>query len=323
MEYDPLTFAPILKPKVWGGRRLEKWGKQLPPGVDIGESWELADLPSEIEGGSSIVDAGTAAGTPLRRLMEQDPEGILGRLSDSCRDGFPLLLKFLDARESLSVQVHPDAHFAQTHPGAHLKTESWLVLEAEPGAVIYKGMKEGVTREAFASAIEQGSVIEHLVEVPVTAGDVHDLPSGTCHALGGGVLVAEIQTPSDTTFRVYDWDRTDRELHIAQALECIRFSPPDPQPEPAVIESSGIRTSLLSKTPFYAVERIDSMEPRTLPLATDDAPEVLMMIDGEATLGAMLIPHGRTVLLPAKLAHQELQLGAGSSLLRITVDHDP
>ena len=291
--------------------------------MDIGESWELADLPSEIKGGSSIVDAGTAAGTPLRRLMEQDPEGILGRLSDSCRDGFPLLLKFLDARESLSVQVHPDAHFAQTHPGAHLKTESWLVLEAEPGAVIYKGMKEGVTREAFASAIEQGSVIEHLVEVPVTAGDVHDLPSGTCHALGGGVLVAEIQTPSDTTFRVYDWDRTDRELHIAQALECIRFSPPDPQPEPAVIESSGIRTSLLSKTPFYAVERSDSMEPRTLPLATDDAPEVLRMIEGEATLGAMLIPHGRTVLLPAKLAHQELQLGAGSSLLRITVDHDP
>ena len=128
MEYAPLTFAPILKPKVWGGRRLEKWGKELPASVGIGESWELADLPTDIEGGCSIVDAGPAAGTSLRRLVEQDPEGMLGRLSDSCRDGFPLLLKFLDAREALSVQVHPDEQYARANPGAHLKTESWLVL---------------------------------------------------------------------------------------------------------------------------------------------------------------------------------------------------
>ena len=150
---------------------------------------------------------------------------------------------------------------------------------------------------------------------------MHDLPSGTCHALGGGVLVAEIQTPSDTTFRVYDWGRTDRELHIEQALECIHFSPPAPQAEATVIETGGIRTSLLSRTPYYAIERIEAMEHRAMPLATDDAPEVLMMIDGDAALGDTPIPRGRTVLLPAKLAHQELQLDAGSSLLRITVDH--
>ncbi|MBM44305.1 MAG: mannose-6-phosphate isomerase [Phycisphaerae bacterium] len=322
MDYTPLTFAPILKPKVWGGRRLEHWGKQLPAAVNIGESWELADLPPEIENGCSIVDEGTAAGTSLRRLVEQDPEGILGRLSDSCRDGFPLLLKFLDARESLSVQVHPDAAYARANPGAHLKTESWLGLEAEPGAVIYKGVREGVTREDFASAIREGSVIDQLVEVPVKAGDVHDLPSGTCHALGGGVLVAEIQTPSDTTFRVFDWGRTDRELHIEQALECIRFAPPDPTPEAVVIDSGDLRTSLLSKTPFYAVERIENDVKSTIPTATDDAPEVLMMIDGKASLGDTHLPPGRTVLLPAKLAPLELQLDEGSSLLRITVDHD-
>jgi mannose-6-phosphate isomerase len=319
MEPTLLTFAPILKPKVWGGRRLTHWGKRLPHAIPIGESWELADLPLAVEEGRSVIDSGIAAGTTLRRLIEQDQTAVLGRCQPSGDGGFPLLVKLLDARENLSVQVHPDAAYAAAHPESHLKTESWVVLEADPGAVIYKGVKEGVTPQQFADAIGDETIVDLLIQVPVHAGDCHDLPSGTCHALGAGVLVAEVQTPSDTTFRVFDWGRTDRTLHIDAALQCIDFAPPTPTTEPAVLEHEGLRTSLLSHTAFYAIERIDAISEYTLPLDPGGAPEVLMMIAGEATLGEYSLPCGQTALLPANFAPQAMEMKPGTSVLRITL----
>ena len=319
MTTSPITFAPILKSKVWGGRRLEQWGKTLPEHTPVGESWELADLPLSIDGGRSVVDQGTAAGTPLRRLIEHDPSALLGRCAPSADGGFPLLVKLLDARENLSVQVHPDEAYAAAHPDAHLKTESWVILEAEPGAVIYKGIRNGVTPDQFTEAIANGTVTDLLVEVEVHPGECHDLPSGTCHALGAGVLVAEVQTPSDTTFRVFDWGRTDRTLHIDEAMQCIQFSEPAPLSEPSVSESGGVRTSMLSSTPYYAIERLDATKACSVQIDPDGAPEVLMVIAGSISMDSLVADRGRTLLLPAALAPRSMSMEAGTSVLRITV----
>lgn len=231
----PLLFDPIYKEKVWGGRSLERLGRTLPGDgtTPIGESWELADLASTSASGGgggaehSVVSSGPLAGKTIRELMVAHGEALLGRGVQPAADGgFPLLIKFLDAKENLSVQVHPSREYAAAHPDAHLKSEAWYIVFCAPGAVIYKGLKPGVTPEQLRTAIETNTdeaVVPLLNAVPVKPGDCHYLPSGTLHALGAGVLVAEVQTPSDTTFRVYDWGRTDRELHVEQAMACIDF----------------------------------------------------------------------------------------------------
>ena len=227
----PLTFEPILLPKAWGGRRLERFGKRLPAGASIGESWEIADLSSTSDSGAggeakrSMIAKGSMRGRTLGEAVAAWGEGLLGGADGSA--GFPLLVKLLDAREHLSVQVHPSPAYASSHPGAHLKTECWYVLDAEPDSVIYKGVKPGVSEAEFRDAIEAGRVPDVMQSVRAVVGEMHELPSGTVHALGAGVLVAEVQTPSDTTFRVYDWaleyGRSGRELHIEQALACIDY----------------------------------------------------------------------------------------------------
>lgn len=231
----PLLFEPIYKPKVWGGRTLEKLGRTLPGDAStaIGESWELADLsassPTGGGGGQerSVVANGPLAGQALNEMIQQYGDRLMGRLEPTGSGDFPLLVKFLDARENLSVQVHPSAAYAREHPHTHLKSEAWYVIDADDDAVIYKGVKPGVSSGQLRNVIESGGVEDLMIPVPVKPGDCHYLPSGTCHALGAGILVAEVQTPSDTTFRVYDWGRTDRQLHIDQALACIHFGPPD------------------------------------------------------------------------------------------------
>jgi mannose-6-phosphate isomerase len=326
MHPYPLLFDPILKPKVWGGRALEALGKPLPPDEPIGESWELADLPLSIDQGRSVVANGTNAGRTLRELLDEDAETIVGdaRLSDD--GGFPLLIKYLDARENLSVQVHPTAEYVEKNPDAHLKSEAWYVVSAEPGAVIYKGVTPGLTPEEFARHIEHGTVVDDLVAVPVEPGDCHYLPSGTCHALGGGIVVAEIQTPSDTTFRVYDWGRTDRELHVDQALQCIDFegqvsSAPD---TPIPIETNGVRIEQLVKTEYFIIERIETQEPSRFEAVTSGLPEVWMMLRGAGLLQCHSTPDvhlrpGVTTLLPAGSSETVARLEPTSELLRVTL----
>ncbi|MEO1534365.1 MAG: type I phosphomannose isomerase catalytic subunit [Planctomycetota bacterium] len=221
----PLLLEPILLEKVWGGRRLAQLGKSLSDGAMVGESWEVADL--------AATSASGAGGEAKRSVIRNGP--LVGRTladvgpalwGDADSDaGFPLLVKLLDARENLSIQVHPSPAYAAEHPDAHLKTECWYVLDADEGSVIYKGVKPGVTASDFRAAIDAGTVPEVMHSVPAVVGEMHELPSGTVHALGAGVLVAEFQTPSDTTYRVFDWGRTDRELHIEQAMACIDFGP--------------------------------------------------------------------------------------------------
>jgi mannose-6-phosphate isomerase len=223
MRTYPLKSVPVFKSRIWGGRRLEEvFGKPLPPGEKIGESWEIVDLPE----GQSTIANGPLAGQTLGEVVRGHAQEIA--ITKEFPERFPLLVKFLDAQDVLSVQVHPDAEACRRMGKGDLKTECWYVIQAEPGAVIYKGFKKGVTREQFAKAIQDGTVADLLATVPVAAGECHFIPAGTVHSLGAGLLIAEVQTPSDTTYRVFDWNRVDdagkpRPLHVAEALESIHF----------------------------------------------------------------------------------------------------
>src|SRR5688572_27306212 len=231
----PLKFHPRTVAKIWGGRKLQTHlNHTLDPGVLVGESWEIYDFPpGHVEGNaawlSSIVANGPHAGRSLHDLIHEFGAALMGDVPLHGPHGqFPLLFKFLDARENLSVQVHPSPAYAASHPDAHLKTEAWYVIQADEGSKIYKDLLPGVTRQQFESALRDGSVEKLLKTHPAKAGHTHYLPSGTVHALGAGILVAEVQTPSDTTFRVFDFNRTDsgkpRKLHVDEAMAVIDFS---------------------------------------------------------------------------------------------------
>ncbi len=225
MECYPLKFEGIYKERIWGGRKLQDaFGKPLPDGVKIGESWELVDLPQD----KSVIANGELAGTTLIDVIRKFPKEMTG--DPNFTGAFPLLIKLLDCQDVLSVQVHPDEQTCKRMGKGEPKTECWYIIDAAPDACIYKGLKEGVTREQFAEAIAAGTVADLLVQVNVEPGECHYLPSGTAHAIGAGLLIAEIQMPSDTTYRVFDWNRVDdqgnpRQLHIEEALESIHFDP--------------------------------------------------------------------------------------------------
>jgi len=223
MQLYPLKFKPIYKQRIWGGQKLrEFFDKDIPPFEKIGESWELADLPED----KSVVANGELAGQTLDSVIKKYPKEITG--DENFPGPFPLLIKFLDAEDILSVQVHPDPETCQRIGKGEPKTECWYIISAVGEAVIYKGLKKGVGKEEFAEAIKKGSVAEKLAKVSVEAGQCHFLPAGTAHSIGAGLLIGEIQTPSDTTYRVFDWNRVDdtgkpRPLHIDEALESIHF----------------------------------------------------------------------------------------------------
>lgn len=352
MNLSPLIFEPIFKEKVWGGRALERLGKALPAGKNIGESWELADLAStSADGGGGGAERSRIAHGPLRGRTIADAvrewgAELLGSASLTPEGGFPLLVKFLDARENLSVQVHPSPAYAASHAGAHLKTESWYVLASLPGAVIYKGTRAGVTRAGFEAKLRAGaSIVEDLIAVPVSAGELHHLPSGTCHALGAGVVVAEVQTPSDTTYRVYDWGRTGRALHIDAALECIAFTPP--ARVEGVRRPAGAREAELVRTPYYTAREaaLGAGESLVLAPAALRRPEVVMCLSGRGEMragagagagrgpagvrpvgagdnegfGAVAISQGAMALLPAGLRSVEVQAIEPMTLLLVSI----
>jgi mannose-6-phosphate isomerase len=223
MKIYPLKFKPIYKQRIWGGQKLrEVFGKDIPSDEKIGESWEIADLPND----KSVIANGELAGQTLSSAIKKYSKEIMG--DENFSGQYPLLIKFLDAEDILSVQVHPDEQTCRRMGKGRPKTEFWYIIFAAPGAVIYKGLKKGVGKERFAEAIKKGTVADMLAKVPVEAGQCHFLPAGTVHSIGAGLLIAEIQTPSDTTYRVFDFNRIDdagkpRRLHIKEALESIRF----------------------------------------------------------------------------------------------------
>lgn len=231
--FYPLVFEPRFKERVWGGRRLQVlYAKRLPPGLPIGESWEISDRPGDV----SVIANGRWAGRDLRWLMETHREELLGSVAPADGGRFPWLVKILDARQLLSVQVHPPAAVAG-RLGGEPKTELWYITEADPGAEIYAGLRRGVTREEFERRLRDGSVADCIHRFAVRAGDAVFLPSGRIHALGAGLVLFEIQQNSDTTYRVYDWGRPGldgrpRPLHVPEALASVDFQDFEPGPLP-------------------------------------------------------------------------------------------
>ncbi|MEM7681412.1 MAG: type I phosphomannose isomerase catalytic subunit [Planctomycetota bacterium] len=331
----PLCFAPIYKHKVWGGDALSRHlGRALPTsdtGDGVGESWELVDLAQTSASGGgggaerSAVANGPLAGKSLSELIAEHGRAILGDLPLTDAGGFPLLLKYLDASGNLSVQVHPSPEYAANHADAFLKSEAWYIVDREPGAVIYKGMKPGVTPNDLRKALEQNTddaVVPLMETVPVEPGDCHYLPSGTCHALGEGILVAEVQTPSDTTFRVYDWGRVGRELHIEQALACIHFGPSQGADyEPGdVVTVDGCTTTTLVRCGFFQIDNHQATAGYT-DLVQPRQPRLWMWLSGQGVFSGpepIAIEAGSTWLLPAAMPPCTVQAETDAVWLEIT-----
>lgn len=301
----PLTFHPIFKERVWGGRNLERlYQKPLPPGKPIGESWEITDRPE----GVSIVANGPLAGRSLRELMEHHRRDLLGAAA-AATGPFPLLVKILDATDTLSVQVHPPAPVAE-RLGGEPKTEMWYIADATPTAALYVGLKHGVTRPEFEHSVRAGTVAECLHKIPVRSGDAMFLPSGRLHAIGAGNVIFEIQQNSDTTYRVFDWNRVGldgrpRDLHVEESLACIDFA----DIEPGLIKSVYSRNPTMSVR--YVVEdplfRVDAYRvKRGLRwYLTSASVQVLGVLRGELEIRhgetAVRVAAGGFCLVPASL----------------------
>lgn len=293
MNIYPVKFKPIYKERIWGGQKLKKFfDKDIPAEVKIGESWELADLPQD----KSIIMNGSLAGKKINEVLEQYPEEIIG---SSYKGQFPLLIKILDAQDILSVQVHPDKETCKKMGKGNPKTECWYIIAAEADAYIYKGLKPGTTKEQFARAIEDGTCAELLNKVPVKVGQCHFLGAGTAHAIGAGLLIAEIQTPSDTTYRVFDWNRLQdgqpRQLHIAEALESIHF---DQSPDELAVTIS----DRLVDSDVFKIDKIVGTENTNVAL-NDDKMKVLVIIEGAGRITSndseTIFAKGQTILIPA------------------------
>jgi mannose-6-phosphate isomerase len=318
----PLTFHPIFKERIWGGRELEKlYGKKLPPGKVIGESWEISDRP----GDESIIANGKFAGKSLRWLMENHARELLGDAKPASENRFPLLIKILDAREKLSLQVHPPASKAAELKGEP-KTEMWFIADAAPGAELFVGLKRGVTRAEFEKKIADGSVAECFHRVPVCAGDTMFLPSGRVHAIGAGIVIFEIQQNSDTTYRVFDWNRVGldgkpRELHVAQSLASIDFNDFEPKLVSEKFSGDGkIKSRSLVRDKSFNVEDLDIKSGAVAKLKEHKL-QIVAAVSGQIEIKSgseiVILSAGQFCLIPASLGPLEILAKSDAALLRV------
>lgn len=309
MKPYPLLFQPEMKERVWGGRALEQFGLELPEGP-IGEGWMIGDHPN----GTTKVVNGELAGLGLDQIREQYGKEFFGSKGFSEKNGrFPLLIKLLDCQDDLSVQVHPNDHYDRLPQGELGKTEMWYILDAKPGAKIIYGLNDGVTREQLAQAIEENRILDCLREVSVEAGDSFYIPAGTVHALGAGILVAEIQQNSDSTYRLYDYNRLGldgkpRELHIEDSLNVIAYEGSG---------SSFMKTDLpgsnewltLARSPFFITEK-GKVEQSWALQSTAESFIIHIICDGTGTIqwadGEQAVKPGECYLIPAHLGEYKL-----------------
>jgi mannose-6-phosphate isomerase len=298
----PLTFRPVLKRYLWGGRRLETLlGKQLGEGNDYAESWEIVDHAQ----GQSIVAEGPLAGVALHELVATRGPELLGLHAPQSR--FPLIFKFLDCQRDLSVQVHPnDAAAAKLDPPDLGKTEAWVILDAKPGNRIYAGLKAGCDRASLEAAIRQGQMEQCLHSFEARAGQCLFIPAGTIHALGAGLLVAEIQQASDTTYRLYDWGRVGpdgqlRKLHIDEGLAAIDYTAIATSPQ-IPLATPRPHVEHLAACDKFVLDRWNLT--RAEPIGGDGRFHILSVLDGELLIRSTVdvqLSKGQTALLPACL----------------------
>lgn len=316
----PLIFTPILKDRIWGGHRLgTAFHKPAPDNVRIGESWDICDRADDI----SVICNGQLAGKSLRWLMEHRSSEVMGN-SKSLSGRFPLLCKVLDANEKLSLQVHPPAPVAAVL-GGEPKTEAWYVAEAQPDADIFVGLKSGISKVEFEARLREGRVEECFHRIPVKRGDVMFLPSGRVHALGAGSVIFEVQQNSDTTYRVFDWNRLGvdgepRQLHIHQALRCIDFDDFEPtlvSQNPEAL-SSGWEQTRLVECEAFTLSLLRCVAQSSLPIP-DPACRILAAVQGGGVVRggghSVRLDRGSFCLVPACLGEVWLEADAGADFL--------
>ncbi len=323
----PLLFEPVLKHYIWGGRNLERlFGRTLPPG-DTAESWEIAGH----EDGTTKVLNGHFAGMPLTALQAELGLDLIGSRNKWAheRGKFPLLIKLLDANRPLSVQVHPNDEYALANEGNELgKTEMWVVLHADPDAELILGLEPGFSSEQFRRGIEEGDLEPFLQRVPIKAGDAICVPAGTVHAILAGTIIAEIQQNSNTTYRVYDWNRVDtdgnsRPLHVEKALDVIDFaaersSIANPQ---MVYSDQGIKRLQLCSNSYFTTERVEMSSGAVYRGNCDGSTlEIWGAVEGEAVVGDVSLERVQFALLPASLGEFTVQAPGDCTLLRTFVD---
>lgn len=319
----PLTFDPIFKDYPWGGRNLEtKLGRAIPDGI-VAESWEIAAHAN----GSSIINAGPLQGKTLDDAMNAWGVDLVGTNNQSALEleKFPLLIKLLDANRWLSVQVHPNDEYGLANENELGKTEMWIVIHAEPGAELIYGFKAGTTKAQYEEEIRSDDAAASLHRLPVRTGDVVFVPAGAIHALGPGVMVAEIQQNSDTTYRIYDWGRP-RPIHVEQALAVLDFDLVEPgTATPKVIAEDGdLRVEQLATCPYFETERIYLPQGDAFYGLCDGASfEIWGVLEGAATLewdgDPIEIDAIGWVLLPADLGEFQVIADRESTLVRVVV----
>lgn len=314
----PFYLKAPCKDYLWGGDRLRAYGKQSDAAV-IAESWELSCHPD----GESVIASGAYAGMTLTAFLAQHPEA----LGENCRrfDRFPVLIKMIDADKDLSVQVHPDDAYALAHEGELGKTEMWYVIDAAPGAELIYGFAHEVTQEAFRHAIETNTLGDIVRHVPVQKGDVFFIPSGTLHAIGKGLLIAEVQENSNTTYRVYDYGRVGkdgrpRELHVEKALAVTHLTPTEPRAllPPSTLPLTDTKYQLLADCAYFTAMRFDVLRRFSLTPSTASFGHILVT-EGEGTLTSegetFPLRPGTSLFLPAGTAPAEVFSEAGCTLL--------
>ena len=323
MQLYPMLFQPVFKDYLWGGRRLEHFGRELPEDTHIAESWEIAAH----EDGMTVVTNGELAGKSLQSVLNLLGKDLIGTHNQWALDvdKFPLLVKLLDAHQKLSLQVHPGDAYAREHEHGELgKTEMWVVLEAAPGAAIIYGLADHCTREELVQAIKHGNLSPHLNRIPIQPGDHICVPSGTLHAILAGAVIAEIQQNSNVTYRVYDWDRvgTDgqpRALHVEQALDVINYELVAPAlSEPEVLDANpAFIRQRLCQNPYFTTERFLIQPGETYTGCCDGRTlEIWGVIEGNVDIAGLSVSPVRFVLLPASLGTFTILAQSNAVLLR-------
>ncbi len=317
--FYPLTFEPILQERIWGGSKLRTFLHKSIPSEKTGESWEISTLPNQV----SVVSNGAFKGKTLVELIDLFPEAILGKaVLKRFGNQFPLLFKYLDAQHDLSIQLHPNDELAKERHNSFGKTEMWYVMQADENARLILGFKEDSSQHDFLKHLENKTLPSILQEVPVAKGDVFFLETGMIHAIGAGVLIAEIQQSSDITYRVYDWDRVDaegnsRELHTDLALEAINYQRVCAQKK---YQAPNNVSSTVVTSPYFTTNIIPLVGHFSL-VKKRDAFRVLLCTDGffELKVNHTVFTYqaGATILIPAIL--DSIQLHGNATLLEVTL----
>jgi len=315
----PLQFDPILKERIWGGEKLKTVLNKSIASKNTGESWEL----SAVDGDVSVIANGHLKGKSLTDLINEFPDALLGSaIHKRFGKQFPLLFKYLDAKEVLSIQVHPNDELAKKRHNSFGKTEMWYVMQADPGSNIIVGFKEKSSPEAYLQSLEDKNILSLLNSVEAKQGDVFFLETGTVHAIGAGIVIAEIQQTSDITYRIYDFDRKDangktRELHVDLALEAINYNPTNTQKEYSKEEN---QSNVMVDCPYFTTNFIP-LDGKTEVKKAGNSFTVYMCVDGNFSLESegetYHYKKGDTVLIPAVL--ETVVLSGKASVLEIYI----